>query len=578
MSRDGTKWAVSSGTQIYLRHLGEAEARPIQGAAAVLVFSPTFSPDGEWLAYVEFTRIAPDGGSIRKIPISGGTPQTLAPVTGVTSNATAVNVDLSWDDQNTITWVRPQGILQVSANGGEPALVVRPAAGETLTSPQVLPGGEAILFTAATASGSGRWDTAQIVVQSIGASDRTVVWRGGRDARYVPTGHLVYAQGTTLFGIPFDAGRRAVTGSQTPMVEGVRTFGGSAYTDTAQFVVSDAGMLVYLSGGAPVNPAAGSAPPRTLAWVSRTGQETPLRIRPDDYTAVRISPDGSKAALVTGNAIGADRPAEIWLYDLATENLRQLTFDAKDDDGPVWTSGSDRLIFRSFRDGDETHGGVYEVPADGGTPRRLAMSGDFPFALPWSISPDDRTLVLVNAKTTSEIDVVSLDTRGNGTFAQLLNNPDAENEPAVAPNGQWLAYQQGTPNGTEINIRPFPDVARQRFPVGPGMSPVFSRDGSELFFFDGKGISAAPVSYNPAFRIGAPQSLFQGQFWYGAAGPNGGLGRAWDVDRGGKRFLMIRMPTAAPVAADEKAPPPPPVRLNVVLNWLDELKRRSASR
>ena len=266
VSRDGTKWAISSGTQLYLRNLGEAEARPIQGAAAILVFSPTFSPDGEWLAYVEFTRIATDAGSIRKIPISGGTPQTIAPLTGVTSNATAANVDLSWDDRNTITWVRPQGIMQVSANGGEPALVVRPADGETLSSPQVLPGGEAILFTAATASGSGRWDTAQIVVQSIGATDRTVVWRGGRDARYVPTGHLVYAQGTTLFGIPFDAGRRAVAGSQTPMVEGVRTFGGGATTDTAQFAVSDAGMLVYLSGGAPVAAAAGNAPPRTLAW------------------------------------------------------------------------------------------------------------------------------------------------------------------------------------------------------------------------------------------------------------------------------------------------------------------------
>lgn len=218
------------------------------------------------------------------------------------------------------------------------------------------------------------------------------------------------------------------------------------------------------------------------------------------------------------------------------------------------------------------------MPADGGTPERLAMSGDFPFVLPWSISPDDRQLVLINAKTTTEIDIASLDTGGNGTFVPLLNSPGVENEPAIAPNGHWLAYQQGTPNGPEINIRPFPDVARQRFPVGPGLSPVFSRDGSELFFFDGKGISAAPVTYDPAFRIGAPQSLFQGQFWYGVAGPGGGLGRAWDVDRGGKRFLMIRMPTAAPAAGgDDKTPPPPPVRLNVVLNWLDELKRRSTS-
>ena len=578
VSRDGTKWAISSGTQLYLRNLGEAEARPIEGAAAILGSRQLLA--GRGMAGLRRIRAYRPGCRFDSEDTDQrGHAADLAPLTGLTSNATAVERGSQLGRPEHDHLGQAAGHHAGVRNGGEPALVVRPADGETLSSPQVLPGGEAILFTAATASGSGRWDTAQIVVQSIGATDRTVVWRGGRDARYVPTGHLVYAQGTTLFGIPFDAGRRAVAGSQTPMVEGVCTFGGGATTDTAQLAVSDAGMLVYLSGGAPAAAAAGNAPPpRTLAWASRTGQETPLRIRPDDYTLVRLSPDGSKAALVIGNALGTERPSDIWLYDLATENLRQLTFDAKDDDGPVWTSRSDRLIFRSFRDGDETHGGVYAVPADGDTPQRLAMSGDFPFVLPWSISPDDRQLVLINAKTTTEIDIASLYTGGNGTFVPLLNSPGVENEPAIAPNGHWLAYQQGTPNGPEINIRPFPDVARQRFPVGPGLSPVFSRDGSELFFFDGKGISAAPVTYDPAFRIGAPQSLFQGQFWYGVAGPGGGLGRAWDVDRGGKRFLMIRMPTAAPAAGgDDKTPPPPPVRLNVVLNWLDELKRRSTS-
>ena len=272
-------------------------------------------------------------------------------------------------------------------------------------------------------------------------------------------------------------------------------------------------------------------------------------------------------------------PRDIWLYDLATENLRQLTFDARDDDGPVWTSGSDRLIFRSFRDGDDTHSGVYTVPADGGTPEQLAMSADFPFALPWSISPDNKTLALVNATTTEEIDIATLDVERKGTFSLLLRTGGPANQPAIAPNGQWLAYEQGTANGLEINIRPFPDVGRQRFPVGPGVHPVFSRDGSELFFSDGKGVSAASVTYKPAFRIGATRSLFQRQYWYRVGGPDGSLGRAWDVDRSGQRFLMIRLPSAAPApGADGKAAPVPPLRLNVVLNWLDELKRRSSPR
>jgi hypothetical protein len=70
------------------------------------------------------------------------------------------------------------------------------------------------------------------------------------------------------------------------------------------------------------------------------------------------------------------------------------------------------------------------------------------------------------------------------------------------------------------------------------------------------------------------QQLFRGQYWYGVAGQSGLLGRAWDVDRKGDRFLMIQMPGAASAAGSE-AKPPPPIRLNVVLNWLDELKARA---
>ena len=66
--------------------------------------------------------------------------------------------------------------------------------------------------------------------------------------------------------------------------------------------------------------------------------------------------------------------------------------------------------------------------------------------------------------------------------------------------------------------------------------------------------------------------------WYGVGGPDGALGRGWDVDRNGQRFLVDPDAQAAPApSGDAKAPPPPPVRLNVVLNSLGGLKRRSTS-
>jgi len=91
---------------------------------------------------------------------------------------------------------------------------------------------------------------------------------------------------------------------------------------------------------------------------------------------------------------------------------------------------------------------------------------------------------------------------------------------------------------------------------------VFSRDGSELFFFDGEGIATAPISYKPAFGIGQPRQLFANKSRYQAAG------REWDVDPNGKRFLLIRR---AESAATSQAPRP---RIEIVLNWAEELKTR----
>jgi hypothetical protein len=90
-----------------------------------------------------------------------------------------------------------------------------------------------------------------------------------------------------------------------------------------------------------------------------------------------------------------------------------------------------------------------------------------------------------------------------------------------------MSYEELASAGapSEISMRPFPDVERQRYPIGTGNGSVFSRDGSELFFFDGMGLSAVPIAYQPNLRIGAVQQLFRGQYWYGVAGATGLLGR-----------------------------------------------------
>ena len=97
-------------------------------------------------------------------------------------------------------------------------------------------------------AGQGRWDEAQIVVQSLESGERTVVVRGGSDARYVPTGHLVYVLEDVLFAIPFDLTTLEVSGGPVAIVQGMAR-APSARTGTGHFSFSTDGSLVHIVGG-----------------------------------------------------------------------------------------------------------------------------------------------------------------------------------------------------------------------------------------------------------------------------------------------------------------------------------------
>ena len=88
-----------------------------------------------------------------------------------------------------------QGIMRVSADSGTPELVIKTAMDEVSHGPSLLPDGKTVLYSLTRAGGPVRWDQAEIVAQEMKTSQRKVLFKGGSDARYVPTGHLVYAVG-----------------------------------------------------------------------------------------------------------------------------------------------------------------------------------------------------------------------------------------------------------------------------------------------------------------------------------------------------------------------------------------------
>ena len=221
LSADGTRLAYTANQRLYLRPLDQLEPTPIRGTEVALdqagaARNPFFSPDGRWIGFWQ-------DGQLKKVSITGGAPLMLCPA----ENPWGV----SWTSDNTILYGQSDegagtgaaGIWRVSSEGGKPEHVVKVEAGQIAHGPQLLPGGRAILFT--LVARRGEWDTAQIVVQSLDSGRRHVVVERGADARYVPTGHLVYALDGTLLAVPFDVTRLAVTGDAVPLVEDVAQLG-----------------------------------------------------------------------------------------------------------------------------------------------------------------------------------------------------------------------------------------------------------------------------------------------------------------------------------------------------------------
>jgi hypothetical protein len=228
--------------------------------------------------------------------------------------------------------------MRVSPDGGTPTVIVSVKDGEMALNPQVLPGGEHLLFTLATGSGPERWDNAQVVAQSLGSGERKLLIAGGSDARYLPTGHIVYAHGGRVFATAFNPRRLEVTGETVPVLEGVRR---SATSDAANFSVSGSGSLAYITGPA-------STIQRDIALIDRSGLVEPLKLPPASYSSLRVSPDGTRLA------VGVDdgKEAIVYIYELSgTSAMQRVTF-AGNSRFPIWSADGRRLAFQSDRDGD----------------------------------------------------------------------------------------------------------------------------------------------------------------------------------------------------------------------------------
>ena len=251
----------------------DAEQTRLLSGTSVGVHNPLFSPDGEWVVYFS----APDQ-QIKKIAVSGGAALTLVDAT--------IPFGMSWEASGTVLFAQPAGVMQVSANGGAAELVVDARNGEQIHGPQLLPGGEWVLFSSTTVGGISRRDEVNVVAESVETGERRLLIAGGSDAQYIPTGHLVYAVDDALLAIGLDLGRLEVIDdpvfSPVSLVESLeRTNTPQDSTGAGHFSISaGAGNLVYVEDGSALEQ--GRTLTVVLNWFEELTARVPVRQDQDE--------------------------------------------------------------------------------------------------------------------------------------------------------------------------------------------------------------------------------------------------------------------------------------------------------
>jgi Tol biopolymer transport system component len=285
--------------------------------------------------------------------------------------------------------------------------------------------------------------------------------------------------------------------------------------------------------------------------MSRDGKRLEQAGRDLFYSALRLSPDGKRAAFDRSDTAGQSE--DIWLLEFARSVTTRLTFDPKRDIVPVWSPDGRQIAFSSNRSG------VFQIyrkdSSGGGQEEQLTQGPNDKWVTDWS--RDGRYLLYaeMNPKTKSDLWALPLD--GDRKPVPLLQSPFAEERGQFSPDGKWIAYESNESGRSEVYIRAFATSAgKWQVSNRGGRVPRWRADGKELFYLspDAKMMSVTIRASAASVEADAPRELF-------AARVVGGFS-PYDVAADGQRFLILEQSEAQGGVAP----------LTVVLNWQAGLK------
>ena len=482
----------AGGWALAVRSLDQMNARILPGTEGATW--PAFSPDGRWIAFSSLD------GLLKKIAVDGSSLTTICEV-GVPGAA-----GITWLSDREIVYapgaLKGVGMYRVSADGGAPALFSRADSAtyeRFRLAPMAVDDGRLVAYTSAS-SGVGD-PTLGVVRVRDGTAKRFPQVRSAMVLGLVDHALVYVRVDGALMAVPFDADRLEI-GAPIQVGDSV-----AVRAWFAAAVLTSDGSLLYQQGGT-----AGR-----LVRVTPSGTETPLVDSVRQYVHPRFSPDGRQLAFDVFASTGVD----IWAVDLGSGALQRLTGDGVTDRAE-WSLDGARILYPSSRGSEFA---LWWHPLDGTSPPTKIHTDSNPIR-EGIVTPDGKAIVYrVDALATNrDVWVVSLE--GDRTPVPLLTSVHDEKQPRVSPNGRWLAGE-----------------------------PLWSPDGSRLFYRAGIRVVEATLSTSPSLGISARRTRFSGHYASDIYHPN------YDVSPNGKSFVMVKP------AQDHR-------RVVMVVNWARELRRR----
>ena len=514
----------SAGPTFYALRTDQLEPHPIPGTTNA--FQPLFSPDGQWVGFESTDR------KFKKVRLDGSAPITVTDAGG------ANGADWTTTDEIVVgSDATHHGLSRVSSSGGDVTEFAKPNSSkgeEDYIWPIALPNGKIVVF----AVWSGSLQTARLATASLDGGDVVQLDIKGIRPLAVIDRILFYLEADgSVKGVTIDKSGRHLANKPAPVLDPVSVVPGN--NGNSGIFVSSGGALVTSRGGTKSQ----------LSWVSRDAKATPVTTEVRTYDSPSLSPDGRRIAVVSRDQGRSD----VWIYDSDTRTFSRLS-SVEAASSPVWTPDGKRVFYLGL--GDRSRFAIWSQAADGGSPAEKVIDA-VALSLGITLSPDGRSLLYV-AYNNNSWDLFRVRLDSTRVSLPYMTSSANETAPFFSPDGRWVAMSSSESGRGEIYARSFPDpVSRVQISAGGGGEPVWSSDGTRIYYRSGNAVMEAKLATTPDLRVLSRDTvLAQGASLLRASGVN----TNYNVARDGRILALVSN-------KDD-------FQLIAVPNWLPELKQR----